>query len=78
MIGLHTRAEDTLHAVDELRGEGNLGHQHQHIAATGEHLTYKIHIYFCLSRTRNALQKMHPSGGANLPGHTLLLGGKFR
>ena len=38
MIGGDAAAEDALHALDELRREGDLGNQQQHVAAPRQHL----------------------------------------
>jgi len=53
----HTAAENALHAFDQLRREGDLGHQQQHVAAPRQHFGDQVDVYLGLARPRNAVQQ---------------------
>ena len=82
MVGRNATTKDSLHTLDKLRREGNLGHEQQHITTARKHLGDERHIYFGLARACNSAQKMHRLAtalrGANLLHHALLRGGERR
>ena len=55
MVGRSATLEDVLKALDKLRGDDNLGYEHQHVTSCGEGIGNKVYVYFGLSRTRNAV-----------------------
>ena len=66
MIGGDAAAEDALHALDELRREGDLGNQQQYVAAPRQHLGDQVDVDFGLARPGDALQQGRGLSGGEL------------
>ena len=79
MVSGDTAAEDSLHALDELRREGDLGDEQQHVAPRAEHLGDQMDVDFGLARAGDSLQQggRAPCGvGCAQGGERLLLVGR--
>ena len=79
VVGGDTAAEDPLHALDELRREGDLGDEQQHVAPRAEHLGDQMDVDFGLARPGDTLQQggRTPCGvGCAQGGERLLLMGR--
>ena len=70
MIGGHAAAEDALHAPDQLRRQGDFGHEQQHVAAPRQRFGDQVYVNFGLPRPRHAVQQRRRLFGELLPQRT--------
>ena len=49
--------EDTLEALDKLRGDDYLGHEHHYVAPRGQSLGNKVYVYLGLPRACDAVKQ---------------------
>ncbi len=57
VVGRHAAAEDALHALDELRRQGDFGYQQQHVLPRRQPFGDQVDVDFGLARPRDAVQQ---------------------
>ena len=59
VIHRHLRTEDAGQAACELRGEGNFGHEVEHLSARRQHLGDEVHVNLRFAAGRHAEEQAH-------------------
>ena len=66
VVGRHAAAEDAFEPRDELRRDGDFGHEQQHVAAAGERLGDQVDVELGLARTGDAVQQHGAASGVEV------------